>query len=60
MNSELKIDKRFPYLEDHNFSGWLIQFKAMLPELDCDEIIEAPSVGVLVSSNLNSVTDSKC
>jgi hypothetical protein len=32
----------FPYLEEHNFSDWLIQFKAMLPELDCDEIIETP------------------
>jgi hypothetical protein len=60
MNSEIKIDKRFPYFEEHNFSGWLIQLKALLPQLDCDEIIETPSVGVLVSSNLNSVTDSKC
>jgi hypothetical protein len=32
--------KSFPYFEEHNFSGWLIQFKAMLRELDCDEVIE--------------------
>jgi hypothetical protein len=44
-NSDIKIDKSFPYFEEHNFSGWLIQFKAMLPELDRDEIIETPSVG---------------
>lgn len=35
-------DKSFPYFEEHNFSGWLIQFKAMLREFDCDEIIETP------------------
>jgi hypothetical protein len=49
MSGEQEIDKSFPYFEEHNFSGWLIQFKAMLPELDCDKIIETPSVGVLVS-----------
>jgi hypothetical protein len=53
INSEIKIDKSFPYFEEHNVSGWLIQFKAMLPELDCDEIIETPSVGVLVSSKIS-------
>jgi hypothetical protein len=53
-------DKSFPYFEEHNFSGWLIQFKAMLRELDCDEIIETPSVGVLVSYNSQFCTDSKC
>jgi hypothetical protein len=30
------------YFEEHNFSGWLIQFKAMLREHECDEIIETP------------------
>jgi hypothetical protein len=30
-------------VEEHNFSGWLIQLnKAMLRELDCDEVIETP------------------
>jgi hypothetical protein len=46
MNSEIKIDKSFPYFEKNNCSGWLIQFKAMLPELDCDEIVETSSVGL--------------
>jgi hypothetical protein len=55
MNSEIKIDKSFPYFDEHNFSGWLMQFKAMLPELDCD-VIETPSVGVLVSFNSHCAT----
>jgi hypothetical protein len=43
MSGEHEIDKSFPYFEEHNFSGWLIQFKTMLRELDCDEvIIETP------------------
>jgi hypothetical protein len=42
MNAEIEHDKSFPYFEEHNFSGWLIQFKAMLRELDCDEVIETP------------------
>ena len=42
MSGEHEIDKSFPYFEEHNFSGWLIQFKAMLREHDCDEIIETP------------------
>mgnify|MGYP001193209918 FL=1 len=40
--SETDIDRGFPYFEENNFSGWLIQFKAMLREFDCDEIIETP------------------
>jgi hypothetical protein len=40
MSGEHKIDKSFPYFEEHHFSGWFIQFKAMLRELDCDEVIE--------------------
>jgi hypothetical protein len=40
MNSEIDFDRGFPYFEENNFSGWLIQFKAMLREFDCDEIIE--------------------
>jgi hypothetical protein len=40
--SEHEIDKSFPYFEEHNFSGRLIQFKVMLRELDCDEVIETP------------------
>jgi hypothetical protein len=39
MSGEHEIDKSFPYFEEHNVSGWLIQFKAMLRELDCDEVI---------------------
>jgi hypothetical protein len=35
-------DKSFPYFEGTNFSGWLKQFKAVLREFDCDEIIETP------------------
>jgi hypothetical protein len=42
MNSEIDFDKGFPYFEEKQFSGWLIQFKAMLREFDCDEIIETP------------------
>jgi hypothetical protein len=42
MSVETEHDKSFPYFEEHNFSGWLIQFKAMLRELDCDEVIETP------------------
>jgi hypothetical protein len=42
MNIEIEHDKSFPYFEEHNFSGWLIQFKAMLRELDCDKAIETP------------------
>jgi hypothetical protein len=42
MSGEHEIDKSFPYFEEHKFSGWLIQFKAMLQELDCDEVIETP------------------
>jgi hypothetical protein len=42
MSGEHEIDKSFPYFEEHNFSGWLIPFKAMLRELDCDEVIETP------------------
>jgi hypothetical protein len=42
MSGEHEIDKSFPYFEEHNFSGWLIQFKAMLRELDCDDVIETP------------------
>ena len=33
-------DTSFPYFEGTNFSGWLKQFKAVLREFDCDEIIE--------------------
>jgi hypothetical protein len=40
MNVEVEHDKSFPYFEEHHFSGGLIQFKAMLRELDCDEVIE--------------------
>jgi hypothetical protein len=32
----------FPYFEGTNFSGWLKQFKAVLREFDCDEMIETP------------------
>jgi hypothetical protein len=39
MSGEHEIDKSFPYFEEHNFS---VQFKAMLREHDCDEIIETP------------------
>ena len=42
MSGEHEIDKSFPYFEEHNFSEWLIQFKAMLRELDCDVVIETP------------------
>jgi hypothetical protein len=44
MNVEIEHDnKSFPYFEEHNFSGWLIQFMAMLREHDCcDEVIETP------------------
>jgi hypothetical protein len=42
MGGEHEIDKSFPYFEEHKFSGWLIQFQAMLRELDCDEIIKTP------------------
>jgi hypothetical protein len=42
MSGEQDIDKSFPYFEELNFSGWLIKFKTMLRELDCDEIIETP------------------
>jgi hypothetical protein len=42
MSVEHESDKNYPYFEEHNFSGWLIQFKAMLRELDCDEVIETP------------------
>jgi hypothetical protein len=34
-------DKSFPF-EGTNFSGWLKQFKAVLREFDCDEMIETP------------------
>jgi hypothetical protein len=45
MIGEHEIDKSFPYFEEYNFSGWLIQFRAMLRrEYDCDEIIEIPIV----------------
>jgi hypothetical protein len=57
MSGNMKSTRVFPYFEEHNFSGWLIQFKAMLPELDCDEIIETPSVGVLVSFNSQFCAD---
>jgi hypothetical protein len=49
MSGEHEINKSFPYFMEHNISGWLIQFKAMLPQLDCVEIIETLSVGVLDS-----------
>jgi hypothetical protein len=42
MNVEIEHDKSFLYFEEHNFSDWLIQFKAMLRELDCDEVTETP------------------
>lgn len=42
MNVEFEHDKSFPYFEESNFTGWLIQFKAILREFDCDEIIETP------------------
>ena len=42
MSVDIEHDKSFPYFEEHNFSGWLIQFKAMLREHDCDEIIDTP------------------
>jgi hypothetical protein len=43
MSGEHEIDKSFPHFEEHNFSDWLIQFKAMmLREHDCDEVIETP------------------
>jgi hypothetical protein len=35
-------DKSFPYFEGTIFSGWLKQFKAVLREFDCDEMIETP------------------
>jgi hypothetical protein len=35
MSGEDEIDKSFPYFEEHNFSGWLIQFKATLVQQEC-------------------------
>jgi hypothetical protein len=58
MSGEHEIDKKnFPYFKEHNFSGWPIQFKAMLPQLDCDDIIETPSVGVLDSFHSQMCAD---
>jgi hypothetical protein len=63
MSGEHEIDKSFPYFEEHNFSGWLIQFKAMLRELDCDDIIETPipkdvdANGVPISMNARERQD---
>jgi hypothetical protein len=42
MSSEQDIDKSFQYFEELNFSGWLIQLKAMLRELNSDDIIATP------------------
>ena len=35
-------DKGFPYFEENNFSGWLVQFKAHLRQFDADEVLEFP------------------
>jgi hypothetical protein len=40
MNGDSETDWSFLYLEEHNFLSWYIQFKAMLREFDCDEIVE--------------------
>ncbi len=37
-----KDDKDFPFFEERNFTGWLTQFKAVLREFECDELIEEP------------------
>ena len=42
MNVDNESDKGFPYFEESNFQGWLVQFKAVLREFDCDEFIETP------------------
>jgi hypothetical protein len=42
MSVEIEHDKSFPYYEEHNFSDWLVQLKAILRELDFDEVIETP------------------
>jgi hypothetical protein len=52
MSGEHEIDKSFPpYFEEHNFSSWLIQFKAMLRELDCDEVIVETPIPKDVDAN---------
>lgn len=35
-------DKGFPYFEEANFSGWLVQFKAHLRQFDADEVLDSP------------------
>jgi hypothetical protein len=52
MSGEHEIDKSFPpYFEEHNFSSCLIQFKAMLRELDCDEVIVETPIPKDVDAN---------
>jgi hypothetical protein len=45
MSGEHEIDKSFPYFEEHIFSGWLIQFKAIVRAHDCDEVRPHPGRG---------------
>lgn len=35
-------DSAFPFFEELNFSGWLIQFKAHLRRYDADEVLDTP------------------
>jgi hypothetical protein len=55
MSVEHESDKSYPYFEEYNFSGWLIKFKAMLRELDCDEVIETPILPKDVDENGNPI-----
>jgi hypothetical protein len=59
MNSEIDFDKGFPYFEENIFSGWLIQFKAMLREFDCDEIIETPIPKDVTANGISIVMNAR-
>jgi hypothetical protein len=40
--STSEFDKSFPYFEENNFTGWLVQFKAHLRQYDADEVLDTP------------------
>ena len=35
-------DSAFPFFEELNFAGWLIQFKAHLRRFDADDVLDTP------------------
>jgi hypothetical protein len=59
MSGKQDIDKSFPHLEELNFAGCLIQFKAVLRELDAMKLL-ASYAKIMKACRLNPKTKLLC